>query len=92
MSNTEKITQLEKEIKNIDKALFILLTITLAETILTMFQIIDLNLLSFLTISVCSYLFFEHAKKRSVKDLMVKTYYAIELTEEEYEEKFNSKK
>ena len=91
MSNKEKITQLEKEIKNIDKILFILLIIGIAEIILTTFGIIDLNVLSLITISVCSYLFFEHVKKRSTKDTMIRIYYAMELSEEEYDEKFNNK-
>lgn len=91
MSNKEKINQLEKEIKNIDKALFILLAVGIGEISLTILGIIDLNIISFLTISVCSYLFFEHAKKRNVKDTMVRIHYAMELTEEEYDEKFNNK-
>jgi len=90
MSNKEKITQLEKEIKNIDKILFILLIIGIAEIILTTFEIIDLNVLSLITISVCSYLFFQHAKKRNTKDTMIRIYYAMELSEEEYDEKFNN--
>ena len=92
MSNQEKITQLEKEIKVIDNTLFVLLGLGLVEITLTTFGIINLNILSFLTIAVCSYLFFEQVKKRQVKDITLKLFYAIELTEEEYEEKFNTKK
>jgi len=92
MSNQEKITQLEKEIKVIDNTLFVLLGLGLVEITLTTFGIIDLNILSFLTIAICSYLFFEQVKKRNLKDITLKIYYAMELTEEEYEEKFTTKK
>jgi hypothetical protein len=90
MKNQEKITQLEKEIKNIDKVLFTLLILGIVEIIFTTFGVIDLNILSLLTITACSYLFFKHAKKRDTKDTMIRIYYAMELSEEEYDEKFSS--
>lgn len=91
MSNKEKINKLEKELKVIDTTLAVLLGIGLIEIALTMFNLINLNLLSFLTITVCSYLFFEQVKKRNKKDITLRIYCALELTEEEYEEKFKNK-
>jgi len=91
MSNKEKIEKIEKEIAIIDKTLTVLLSLGIIELILTIMGYIRFDFLSLGIMLTCVILFIKYVKKRNVKDIMVRVYDAMELTEEEYQTKYENK-
>ena len=91
MSNKEKIERLEKEITIIDNTLTVLLSLGIIELILTIMGYIRFDFLSLGIMLACAILFIKYVKKRNVKDIMVRVYDAMELTEEEYQTKYKNK-
>lgn len=91
MSYKEKIKKVEKEIVVIDNTLKVLLGIGIIELILTIMGYIRFNFLSLGIMVTCIFLFIKYIQKRNIKDIMVRVYDAMELTEEEYHEKYKNK-
>lgn len=91
MSNKEKIKKVEKEIVVIDNTLKVLLGIGIIELILTIMGYIRFNFLSLGIMVTCVFLFIKYIQKRNIKDIMVRVYDAMELTEEEYQKKYKNK-
>ena len=91
MSNKEKIEKLEKEITIINKTLIVFLIAGIVELILTIMGYIRFDFLSLGIMITCFFMFVKYVKKRNVKDVMVKIYDIMELTEEEYQEKYENK-
>jgi hypothetical protein len=91
MSNKEKIERLEKELVIIDNTLTVLLSLGIIELILTIMGYIRFDFLSLGIMLTCAILFIKYVKKRNVKDIMVRVYDAMELTEEEYKTKYENK-
>jgi len=91
MSYKEKIKKVEKEIVVIDNTLKVLLGISIIELILTIMGYIRFNFLSLGIMVTCIFLFIKYIQKRNIKDIMVRVYDAMELTEEEYQKKYKNK-
>jgi hypothetical protein len=91
MSNKEKIEKLEKEITIINKTLIVFLIAGIVELILTIRGYIRFDFLSLGIMLACFFMFVRYVKKRNVKDVMVKIYDIMELTEEEYQTKYKNK-
>jgi len=91
MSYKEKIKKVEKEIVVIDNTLKVLLGIGIIELILTIMGYIRFNFLSLGIMVTCIFLFIKYIQKRNIKDIMVRVYDAMELTEEEYQKKYKNK-
>ena len=90
MKNKAKIQQLEKEIKSIDAVLYAFLGIILVETILVLFSLVELNILSLGVIVTTIILFVKNAKNRDVKDTLLRVLEAIDdidAFEKKYEKK-----
>ena len=91
MSYKGKIKKVEKEIVVIDNTLKVLLGIGIIELILTIMGYIRFDFLSLGIMVTCVFLFIKYVQKRNIKDIMVRVYDAMELTEEEYHEKYKNK-
>ena len=52
---------------------------------------ISFNFLSLGIMVACVFLFIKYIQKRNIKDIMVRVYDAMELTEEEYQKKYKNK-
>lgn len=91
MSYKGKIKKVEKEIVVIDNTLKVLLGIGIIELILTIMGYIRFDFLSLGIMVTCFFLFIKYVQKRNIKDIMVRVYDAMELTEEEYHEKYENK-
>lgn len=91
MSYKEKIKKVEKEIVVIDNTLKVLLGIGIIELILTIMGYIRFDFLSLGIMVTCVFLFIKYVQKRNIKDIMVRVYDAMELTEEEYQKKYKNK-
>lgn len=91
MSYKEKIKKVEKEIVVIDNTLKVLLGIGIIELILTIMGYIRFDFLSLGIMVTCIFLFIKYIQKRNIKDIMVRVYDAMELTEEEYQKKYKNK-
>ena len=91
MSYKGKIKKVEKEIVVIDNTLKVLLGIGIIELILTIMGYIRFNFLSLGIMVTCIFLFIKYIQKRNIKDIMVRVYDAMELTEEEYQKKYKNK-
>jgi hypothetical protein len=91
MSYKEKIKKLEKEIAAIDKTLTILFAAGIIELILTILGYNRFDFLSLGIVLACAILFSRYVRKRNIKDIVLRTYDAMELTEEEYQTKYNQK-
>ena len=89
MSYKEKIKKLEKEIVFIDSTFRVLLGLGIIELILTIMGYIRFDFLSLGIMITYVFLFIKYVKIRNLKDIMIRVYYALELTEEEYQEKFH---
>jgi low affinity Fe/Cu permease len=90
MESKVKIKQLEKEIKSIDVILYTFLGIILVETILVLFSLVELNILSLGVIVTTIILFIKNAKNRDVKDTLLRVLEAvddIDAFEKKYEKK-----
>lgn len=87
----EKIKKLEKEITTIDKTLTILFVAGIIELILTIMGYNRFDFLSLGIILACAILFSRYVRKRNIKDIVLRTYDAMELSEEEYQTKYNQK-
>jgi low affinity Fe/Cu permease len=90
MKSKAKIQQLEKEIKSIDAVLYAFLGIILVETILVLFSLVELNILSLGVIVTTIILFVKNAKNRDVKDTLLRVLEAvddIDAFEKKYEKK-----
>ena len=85
-----KINSLEKEIKSIDKILFTFMLMTLVESILVIFSITALNLLSLGIIIASIILFRINLKKRNTKETMMRIYEAMD-DEEKFDNKYLNK-
>lgn len=91
MSYKGKIKKVEKEIVVIDNTLKVLLGIGIIEVILTIMGYIRFDFLSLGIMVTCVFLFIKYVQKRNIKDVMVRVYDAMELTEEEYQKKYKNK-
>ena len=91
MSYKGKIKKVEKEIVVIDNTLKVLLGIGIIELILTIMGYIRFDFLSLGIMITCIFLFIKYVQKRNIKDVMVRVYDAMELTEEEYQKKYENK-
>jgi hypothetical protein len=91
MSYKGKIKKVEKEIVVIDNTLKVLLGIGIIELILTIMGYIRFDFLSLGIMVTCVFLFIKYVQKRNIKDIMVRVYDAMELTEEEYQKKYKNK-
>ena len=91
MSYNRKIKKIEKEIVVIDNTLKVLLGIGIIELILTIMGYIRFDFLSLGIMVTCVFLFIKYVQKRNIKDVMVRVYDAMELTEEEYQKKYKNK-
>lgn len=91
MSYKGKIKKIEKEIVVIDNTLKVLLGIGIIELILTIMGYIRFDFLSLGIMVTCVFLFIKYVQKRNIKDVMVRVYDAMELTEEEYQKKYENK-
>ena len=91
MSYKEKIKKVEKEIVVIDNTLKVLLGIGIIELILTIMGYIRFDFLSLGIMVTCVFLFIKYVQKRNIKEIMVRVYDAMELTEEEYQKKYENK-
>jgi len=91
MSYKGKIKKVEKEIVVIDNTLKVLLGIGIIELILTIMGYIRFDFLSLGIMVTCVFLFIKYIQKRNIKDIMVRVYDAMELTEEEYKKKYKNK-
>ena len=91
MSYKGKIKKLEKEIVIIDNTLKVLLGLGIIELILTIMGYIRFDFLSLGIMITCVFLFIKYVQKRNIKDVMVRVYDAMELTEEEYQKKYKNK-
>lgn len=91
MSYKGKIKKLEKEIVIIDNTLKVLLGLGIIELILTIMGYIRFDFLSLGIMVTCVFLFIKYVQKRNIKDVMVRVYDAMELTEEEYQKKYKNK-
>jgi hypothetical protein len=91
MSYKGKIKKVEKEIVVIDNTLKVLLGIGIIELILTIMGYIRFDFLSLGIMVTCVFLFIKYVQKRNIKDIMVRVYDAMELTEEEYKKKYKNK-
>lgn len=91
MSYKGKIKKIEKEIVVIDNTLKVLLGIGIIELILTIMGYIRFDFLSLGIMVTCVFLFIKYVQKRNIKDIMVRVYDAMELTEEEYQKKYKNK-
>ena len=91
MSYKGKIKKVEKEIVVIDNTLKVLLGIGIIELILTIMGYIRFNFLSLGIMVTCIFLFIKYVQKRNIKEIMVRVYDAMELTEEEYQKKYENK-
>ena len=91
MSYKEKIKKVEKEIVVINNTLKVLLGIGIIELILTIMGYIRFDFLSLGIMVACVFLFIKYVQKRNIKDIMVRVYDAMELTEEEYQKKYKNK-
>jgi hypothetical protein len=89
MSYKEKIKKLEKEIVFIDSTFRVLLGLGIIELILTIMGYIRFDFLSLGIMITYVFLFIKYVKIRNLKDIMIRVYYALELTEEEYQEKYH---
>ena len=90
MEGKAKIKQLEREIRSIDVILYIFLGIILVETILVLFSLVELNILSLGVIVTTIILFVKNAKNRDVKDTLLRVLEAvddIDAFEKKYEKK-----
>ena len=85
MSYKGKIKKVEKEIVVIDNTLKVLLGIGIIELILTIMGYIRFDFLSLGIMVTCVFLFIKYVQKRNIKEIMVRVYDAMELTEEEKE-------
>ena len=89
MSYKGKIKKLEKEIVIIDNTLKVLLGLGIIELILTIMGYI--RFFDFLSLGImitCVFLFIKYVQKRNIKEIMIRVYDAMELTEEEYQKKY----
>jgi galactokinase len=91
MSYKEKIKKIEKEIAAIDKTLTILFAAGIIELILTILGYNRFDFLSLGIVLACAILFSRYVRKRNIKDIVLRTYDAMELTEEEYQTKYENK-
>ena len=91
MSYKGKIKKVEKEIVVIDNTLKVLLGIGIIELILTIMGYIRFDFLSLGIMVTCVFLFIKYVQKRNIKEIMVRVYDAMELTEEEYQKKYENK-
>lgn len=91
MSYKGKIKKVEKEIVVINNTLKVLLGIGIIELILTIMGYIRFDFLSLGIMVTCVFLFIKYVQKRNIKDIMVRVYDAMELTEEEYQKKYKNK-
>ena len=91
MSYKGKIKKVEKEIVVIDNTLKVLLGIGIIELILTIMGYIRFDFLSLGIMVTCVFLFIKYVQKRNIKDIMVRVYDAMELTEEECQKKYKNK-
>jgi hypothetical protein len=82
-----KIQSLENEIKSIDKILFVLMLLTLVESILVFFSYTELNIFSLLFIVATIILFRVNLKKRNNKDTLMRVYEAMD-DEEAFDKKY----
>lgn len=89
MSYKEKIKKLEKEIVFIDSTFRVLLGLGIIELILTIMGYIRFDFLSLGIMITYVFLFIKYVQIRNLKDIMIRVYYALELTEEEYQEKYH---
>jgi len=89
MSNKEKIKKLEKEIVFIDSTFRVLLGLGIIELILTIMGFIRFDFLSIGIMITYVFLFIKYVKIRDLKEIMIRVYYALELTEEEYQKKIS---
>ncbi len=89
MSNKEKIKKLEKEIVVIDSTFRVLLGLGIIELILTIMGYIRFDFLSLGIMITYVFLFIKYVKIRDLKEIMIRVYYALELTEEEYQKKYH---
>jgi hypothetical protein len=92
MSNKEKAQQLEKEIRQIDFLIIVLMLISFGESTLAVLGIVDMDILSFVVITASLFLLFVNARKRSLKELTKRVHEAIYMTEEEYYTKYPENK
>ena len=91
MSYKGKSKKVEKEIVVIDNTLKVLLGIGIIELILTIMGLIRFDFLSIGIMITYVFLFIKYVKIRDLKDIMVRVYDAMELTEEEYQKKYKNK-
>jgi len=89
MSNKEKIKKLEKQIVFIDSTFRVLLGLGIIELILTIMGFIRFDFLSIGIMITYVFLFIKYVKIRDLKEIMIRVYYALELTEEEYQKKIS---
>jgi hypothetical protein len=89
MSYKEKIKKLEKEIVFIDSTFRVLLGLGIIELILAIMGYIRFDFLSLGIMITYVFLFIKYVQIRNLKDIMIRVYYALELTEEEYQEKYH---
>jgi len=89
MSYKEKIKKLEKEIVFIDSTFRVLLGLGIIGLILTIMGYIRFDFLSLGIMITYVFLFIKYVQIRDLKDIMIRVYYALELTEEEYQEKYH---
>jgi hypothetical protein len=82
-----KIQSLENEIKSIDKILFVLMLLTLVESILVFFSYTELNIFSLSFIVATIILFRVNLKKRNNKDTLMRVYEAMD-DEEAFDKKY----
>jgi hypothetical protein len=61
------------------------------ELILTIMGYNRFDFLSLGIVLACAILFSRYVRKRNIKDIVLRTYDAMELTEEEYQTKYNQK-
>ena len=87
----EEIKKLEKEIAIIDKTLTVLFAVGIIELIFTIMGCNRFDFLSLGIILTCAILFSRYFRKRNIKDIMLRIYDALELTEEELQTKYNKK-
>lgn len=87
MNNKGKIKELESQIKIIDITLYVLLILTLIELGLTIFKVVELNIISAGTIALTLILFRRHVKVRNLKETQMRCYIAME-DPDDYEIRF----
>lgn len=90
MKGKAKIQKLEREIKSIDRILYVFLGIILTETILVLFSLVELNILSLGVIVTTIVLFVKNAKTRDIKDTLLRICEAVDDIDA-FEAKYNKK-